>query len=597
MWNKTQRFELIETLSRGYPFGSILISTSDAFRDGEKYKLIDGLQRFDAINKFKKEPFEFYPVEKYLEGIKEIIDDSILHISSRDDLRGELDERLTEILKSTLKQTYQKTHDFEHMYILEDMLLKHLKDKYSIEIRDESIKREISKFQGMMINDLSNYLNLDELEIPCIIFKGNEDELANVFENLNKGGVKLNKYQIFASVWDKKLIKLKSGEKYTNLDQVMNITVDRYEKLTKERAIKIDEYDRDTFQMEREINLFELCYALGKIIVGELDAFYNTKSDKEELINSIGFSTMAVIVNCSNKSMSKIVKKYDVIKDSEWLEFVIQEVKIIYKKINKFYKDKFNFPGGKDNFYVDIKNFQLLSFFASCWSKTFNNREDIANLKSNKDSKAKMHVDQIISNSLQYYFRDYINNYWGSAGDTKLDECYLVDQGNSIRYFIGISKYNLIHELNNYFEENFFNKNRLNVDTLTKHIIILTYNQFLNEPNTIYEFEHIIPKKVCKEIQTDSQRIPAGIIGNITLLDKELNGSKKDKFVYDYAKQKGLDISRKQEQLDKVDYIDSHTASKYNSLLDNDKKYEFINKYIETRTRLVIEKLIEKIIN
>ena len=59
---------------------------------------------------------------------------------------------------------------------------------------------EIQKLEKMN-RSLNNYIDLDKLTIPVVIFKGDEFDLATIFENMNTGGTKLSKYEIFAAKW------------------------------------------------------------------------------------------------------------------------------------------------------------------------------------------------------------------------------------------------------------------------------------------------------------------------------------------------------------------------------------------------------------
>ncbi len=590
VWKKNQKKELIETLSKGYPFGSILISTDKHFHsESEKYLLIDGLQRFSTIKEFKDNPHEYYPVENHHDQIENII---IKHIPHTESIKSQLSDQITTMLKGFI-QTISK--DGSPSPLLLRNMTNDITTEYEVTLSKES-EDSLIELQNSIESSLSNYLNLSNLKIPCIIFKGEEHELANVFENLNKGGVKLNKYQIFASAWDKKIITLNNDPKYSMLNKVLELSVERYEYLSKQRDIKIDNYDRESFEAKREINLFELCYAIGKIALEQLDVFYNTDDLKEELINAIGFSTMAVVLNVSNRKMNEIVNYFDIIRDNDWLEFIIQKIEAIYKEINKYYKKAFRYPGKKDDFTVYVKNFQILSIFACCWVKSFNTVNDPKHLSSNIDRKAKTNISTILKNSIQYYLHDYVFNFWGSTGDQKLDECYLTEITHAkVRYITPIDSERLTDQLITHFEDNYIKENSINLDALSKYLVVIAYNKLDLDHTAIYEFEHIIPKKMVKWLQDNKHIIPGGIVGNITLLNKELNNGKKDKFVYEYINPKGLPVDKVKEQLQKIDYIEEHEYNKLNGCVTEEQKVQFIVKYIDSRTKKVIEKAIANI--
>ena len=55
VWNEKKRKEFIQTLRAGNPFGSILVH-----KDGDKYTLIDGLQRVSTIKDFSINPYKYF---------------------------------------------------------------------------------------------------------------------------------------------------------------------------------------------------------------------------------------------------------------------------------------------------------------------------------------------------------------------------------------------------------------------------------------------------------------------------------------------------------------------------------------------------------
>ncbi len=50
---------------------------------------------------------------------------------------------------------------------------------------------------------------------PAFFFTGDKSELPEVFANVNLGGKKLTKYQVFAAQWNRYKVQL-SQEKYSN---------------------------------------------------------------------------------------------------------------------------------------------------------------------------------------------------------------------------------------------------------------------------------------------------------------------------------------------------------------------------------------------
>ena len=60
VWSKSQKAAFIDNISRGFPFGSLLLYKYD---NAEQYSLIDGQQRFSTLREYQRHPEEYFPIE------------------------------------------------------------------------------------------------------------------------------------------------------------------------------------------------------------------------------------------------------------------------------------------------------------------------------------------------------------------------------------------------------------------------------------------------------------------------------------------------------------------------------------------------------
>lgn len=68
--------------------------------------------------------------------------------------------------------------------------LSDLVDDYRLKYQFSNISsRDIRHTIKNMQDKMNEYLNVDSLEVPIIQYFGSEDNIANVFESLNKGGI------------------------------------------------------------------------------------------------------------------------------------------------------------------------------------------------------------------------------------------------------------------------------------------------------------------------------------------------------------------------------------------------------------------------
>lgn len=124
-------------------------------------------------------------------------------------------------------------------------------------------------------------------------FDGDESELAEVFENLNRGGQKLTKYQVFSAQWSSTQVHL---VKCLNSLRIMNSIIDKYNALNDQRKIEIKDFDEKELRSSNMINLAELCYALGKIIIETTEVFWGNVKFSEDLANELGYSWFGAIL-------------------------------------------------------------------------------------------------------------------------------------------------------------------------------------------------------------------------------------------------------------------------------------------------------------
>ena len=221
VWSKAQKKSFINTLHEGFPFGSILVYR---YPDADKLSLIDGLQRYSTIKDFKSNPQEYVPFDDINDKIYDLIisDDSTIPASTVNHYKLLINEALKETVASG---TYAKASDGA----------KAIKNKFDGELDIASVMLDLVEIFESLKDTIDNYLDISQLSIPTITFTGEETQLATVFENLNRGGVKLSKYQVFAAQWSQYIIKLSEKE---NNKKLLNKTIEMYDKLTEDRDIK-----------------------------------------------------------------------------------------------------------------------------------------------------------------------------------------------------------------------------------------------------------------------------------------------------------------------------------------------------------------------
>lgn len=186
VWSKEEKNEFIETLKQGFPFGSILIYK---YKDQDKFSIIDGLQRYSTIEDFNQNPHKYVKtMETFVDEIyKNIFQTEVTDITENN-YKNHIRASINELFETQQEDYYAGLFDI----MKNNMLLKEY-----VESKSDFIYNTQHKIK----EEVKNYLNIDYIQIPCIEFIGNETELADVFQNLNRGGKKLSKYQVFSAQW------------------------------------------------------------------------------------------------------------------------------------------------------------------------------------------------------------------------------------------------------------------------------------------------------------------------------------------------------------------------------------------------------------
>lgn len=518
VWSKNEKKSFIDTLSKGYPFGSILIYK---YEEDSKYSIIDGLQRFTTIEDYIKNPEKYISfgeiVSFILETFTEI--ESIAY-TTLENYKSKLNIAIELFIKESINGDDSTNAFYSNLKELVPEIFQNLK-------MEEYIKLE--KITKELLNKVKNHLNVESLPIPTIIFTGEVEELAAVFENLNRGGKKLSKYQVFAAQWSKHEIKL--SENIIN-NRILEITIKRYEDLIESRNVEINNFSRDEMLENKTINIAELCYALGYLILEKMLVFWD--KDNDDVANQIGYSTLALVFGIKNKDMNTLVKYFDKLDNADFIEEFVTQIINIFRDINDRFAKIFKVPGIDNNkFYggSTASDFQLLSFFGSLWGTKY---ENLQNGKLQIKPKYKVNYNIIEKNLVKYFTYDTVLGRWTGTGDTRLDRIVLEGQNY---YLKELDRDRFNQALFNWHED-VIAKNSINFEPVSKMLYTVLSSFYLQKyDENKYDSEHVISRKDINDIKKESNKaIPGGSIGNHMYLDTVNNRSKKEFSLYDVKK-------------------------------------------------------------
>ena len=550
IWDKSKQFALLETIKKGYPFGSILI-----YEDQQgKQQLIDGLQRCTTIFKFVSNPSNFFNEQD--------IDNNVLYQII--DLMGfanaenpAIRETLLEELKAHLIQWVSNKHnsmaEVSQMQFFDFALL--LGSQYP-SLNDMGKARKIAELiRPMLTNYISICQFITTVSIPVIKLQGNQENLPEIFEKINSTGAKLTKYQIFNATWSNATVKI-TNEK---LFDIVNFVCDRYDEMV-EGNYEIEDYDSTQMKKDKRLNIFDLCFGFGKMLCRDYPYLFGISESKTKIENA-GF---ALINACMAYKVSDIDKLHINLKklgNDEYINLFLLKILETTREIDKQLRFVTAFKGnrrdGNKNIAVNHTEMQIISIIASLFIQkhvTVEKDEHTDTIISRKvDLNAismtwKANKNAFKRNCVITYIMDVLNRKWRGSGDKKLNDII----SNNSYYSRNVSWVELERVLDAWFEgvlaERNEEKRPANPDECDKILLNVIYSQTFKAGEQLseerFDIEHLATKGILRSYldiinksKPDSEKLklPISSFGNICYLPETDNRSKGKKTLYQDA--------------------------------------------------------------
>lgn len=507
VWSKDQKNKFIQAIREGKPFGSILV-----YKSMEKYEIIDGLQRFTTLKNYEECPAQYLDINS--ENFPQIL--TICEIIKRDipTLSNEiLEKRIVECIKKVLESTSL----FDEL--LSRTIRKAIVDCYSDAIRtptNDSIEDQIFE----MIKIWRSDINFRELEIPTIIYRGDYSDLPDIFENLNTGGTKLSRYEVFASTWNSVELNVESTD-------ILDYIEDLYKKKSERTNLAISNYEEGIIKKSKTISLYELCFAFGKKIKNACNVLFATYSDTEDdQVDSIGFTSLATILGISLKKLAILDKYINENTNIENLMHLMDQIVNSYRQVENILLHYISTPDNK--VFTKFIEAQVLAIVGTHFKLHYNVNADLSLSPASISRTTKENFKRYMPYA---YLYDIISEFWAGSGDRKLSEelSKPIEENRFVSLILKSKWETLLTDwMNNQISKKAKNvsiENKLFINFICKTKIDWHDNQIK------YDIEHIIPKKRIADKALD---ISVSAIGNLCLLPACDNRRKKDETVYEY---------------------------------------------------------------
>lgn len=548
VWNKTKKTSFIQTLHDGFPFGALLVypETSDA---DSKLVLLDGQQRLSTILQYQHDQIPFWKplnFDKYQSCLTSI--------------------------NSMLDEEHQVTEETFDGLLTNKIDVADWADEVapSDAARRKELRDKIKELQ----TEIAQFVDLNELGILAIKFTGSRDRIADVFANLNKGGMPLQKYEVFSAAWSNTEIRLlQAGESANGLqDKILEYVKFYYSSMETKAEFELNDFSEDELSKSRVITLSEFAVALGAFVHELLPSLVG---DTLSTQNEIGYGLLGIATGIDNRKLSTLNSKVDLINDE--LQLILEKTSRICVDLNGIFSKLLNqiIAGKKDTYVPGLtSSFKTLSYFAALWNLEEGSEEYRTTLK----------------NIPSYYVFDFWSRSWTSHGDQRLLDYYpKYGKRNYLQHLT------LEQLLDAYAQWASDNTPGINFSKEVKALTTIHSNQsYLSSVlphGDSFELEHIIAKKLINAAENDRERrIFAGALGNCMYLPKQDNNKKKAKNLYEVNQEGRYD----ELMASSIYYTEEEFATISNALETRD--YATINALIMQRGRRVAESIAQNLL-
>lgn len=532
VWKENQKKELIDSIKKGIPFGSILLYEDE---EAKNYRLIDGLQRCTTIYEFISNPANFFNEDDIDDDSIQSIFDLINVVSSKDIIK----EKLVETVISWIKSEHATMEDISGMQYY-DCAEKISNEFPTLQGKEKQVVEIIKPMFKRYINICKTMANA---KIPAIVIVGDEDILPIVFERINSKGSQLTKWQIYAATWSDETIKVSS-----DLERIILYNKDRYESMILDDNITLQDFDSISIERKSEVNTFELIFGFGKMISEDYPQLFST-SKKITEVNSVGFNLVNACLAFRNNEIKNLNRNLrEIVGNDEninmFLKAIIECIKVVDKAIAITTKFKSNIRENTTPLHTEMQICSMIaSVFINKYMRLQLNEKDLIEVRKinlempNEDWKS--YKEKFLKNAIVNYLIDILQISWRGSGDKKLN--YIIANPNYYTKETSKEEFNSV--LNLWFENVKKERNeyrRVQVPKEADKVLlnIMYSNEFTAQDQideSKYDIEHLATKGMMKkqlERFNGELRLPISSIGNLCLLPEEYNRAKGEETIY-----------------------------------------------------------------
>lgn len=526
VWGEKQRQALIESIFRGYPFGSLLLYKKPG-GNKDVYQVVDGLQRTSTLVRYQDAPLAY-------------VTNELLHeetVSKLAQLLGVDKDDATEAILDAFKAVGKATN--ANTIKIAKMLCSSVG---ALEAGDE-----VLDLTADLLDSLAQESDISKSSIPVIVYSGDAADLPEIFERVNQQGTKLSKYELLASAW------LESPTMVS--DPLVRDAINNKYKVLIDKGFTIDGLTKE--DTVPSINLFEYLFGLGKVLTVKFPTlFKGSKGDDADAeTEPVGFSLVATVVGSSMSQLRKLdlkLRQADGWIDPSAMQKAIEGAcEFVAKTLQPYVGLKLNSTGSITE--IAHSEMQIVSLVARAVVGRWDPEAGWAEREGWKADWEKLEVA-----IPQHYVADILADHWRGPLYTYLFERVWDDSGNPASHYAKpISLVDFTQRLDLWFERQISREqsSRSYVRSSERLFLRCVYTglvSHLHDNQVVFELEHLFPVSRLVAIIEDEggPGWPISCIANLALFTQTLNREKSAKTIGEYVIDPGLDAET-QSMLDK----------------------------------------------
>ena len=509
-WKKDRRDAFIDSLLQGFPVGTLLF----ADQGNKTFSVIDGLQRCSTICEYILNP----TTREHLNPVDPAVLDACRLAFYPDSKNVSINHVINEKILDCI--TSEKTFDEVESYHIATTLC----DEFQSEQDYKELLRKVREIIAPWYKEYKKeFESICATEIPVIIYTGESTHLNEIFNRINKKGLPLSDYEIYAATWPEDRYQISRPE-------IVDYVIKKYDCLALE-DYNILAYDSNIMRKSQELTIFEFLFGFGKYIVNTYDFLNLDPTNRNDEVSTVSFEIVDACFNNSKKigdlANELQSRKINLNLLARRIEEAIKFVRDVISPICDFrgnQRDKKQFLHPK-YFAISLVAFVLREMY---------DVDDLAVKKADWEGKKNTIAQRI----LHHYVFEIVQNVWHDGGVGKI---YTSVKDRSFAEEITMNSWTSL--LNTYFETSLMNrqlvkiKNPTNIDKLLLNCIYADIFTVKDNCSLAYfDIEHIATKDWMKTLMRDTGTVnglAVSHIANLCYLPASINRKKKAKTIYE----------------------------------------------------------------